>query len=108
MSDLRELAKEHGLSEEEYDRILSELGREPSFTELGVLSVMWSEHCSYKSSRIHLKTLPTTGPQVVQGPGENRAKVSTHVSRISSGSAPVTKASTTALRSTAAASFAST
>jgi len=75
MSDLRKLAKEHGLSEDEYERILSELGREPSMTELGVLSVMWSEHCSYKSSRIHLKTLPTTGPQVVQGPGENAGAV---------------------------------
>ncbi|PTQ11689.1 phosphoribosylformylglycinamidine synthase II [Sphingomonas oleivorans] len=62
---------EHGLSPEEYERVLRALGREPNLTELGIFSVMWSEHCSYKSSRIHLKKLPTTGPQVIQGPGEN-------------------------------------
>src|SRR6195256_4179358 len=56
---------------EEYARIVSLLKREPSETELGIFSVMWSEHCSYKSSRIHLKKLPTTGKYVVQGPGEN-------------------------------------
>jgi phosphoribosylformylglycinamidine (FGAM) synthase-like enzyme len=56
-------------------RIVSVLGRKPSYTELGVFSVMWSEHCSYKSSRIHLKKLPTTGPKVVQGPGENAGAV---------------------------------
>ncbi len=56
---------------EEYDRILKSLGREPTFTELGIFSVMWSEHCSYKSSRVHLKRLPTHSRRVVQGPGEN-------------------------------------
>ena len=66
-----QLVEEHGLSAEEYERILRILGREPTFTELGIFSVMWSEHCSYKSSRRHLKLLPTRGPAVVQGPGEN-------------------------------------
>src|ERR1041384_898110 len=66
---------EHGLSAEEYDRVLGALGREPNLTELGIFSVMWSEHCSYKSSRIHLKNLPTTGPQVICGPGENAGVV---------------------------------
>ena len=66
-----QLVEEHGLSAEEYGRILRILGREPTFTELGIFSVMWSEHCSYKSSRRHLKLLPTRGPAVVQGPGEN-------------------------------------
>ena len=61
----------HGLKPDEYTRLLEILGREPSFTELGIFSVMWSEHCSYKSSRVWLKTLPTTGKQVIQGPGEN-------------------------------------
>jgi phosphoribosylformylglycinamidine synthase len=61
----------HQLTPAEYQRIVSILGREPSYTELGVFSVMWSEHCSYKSSRIHLKKLPVTGKHVVQGPGEN-------------------------------------
>ena len=61
----------HGLTREEYDRIVAILGRHPNLLELGIFSVMWSEHCSYKSSRIHLRTLPTTGPRVVQGPGEN-------------------------------------
>ncbi len=65
----------HGLKEDEYDRILGILGREPNMTELGMFSVMWSEHCSYKSSRIHLKTLPTQGPRVLQGPGENAGAV---------------------------------
>ncbi len=65
----------HGLSREEYDRIVRTLGREPTITELGIFSVMWSEHCSYKSSRIHLKKLPTRGPRVVQGPGENAGAV---------------------------------
>jgi phosphoribosylformylglycinamidine synthase len=69
------LAREHGLSEEEYTRACGALGRTPSYTELGVLSVMWSEHCSYKSSRVHLKRLPTTGPRVLQGPGENAGVV---------------------------------
>jgi phosphoribosylformylglycinamidine synthase II len=62
---------EHGLSAEEYERVLSALGREPNMTELGIFSVMWSEHCSYKSSRIHLKKLPTEAPWVICGPGEN-------------------------------------
>jgi phosphoribosylformylglycinamidine synthase subunit PurL len=66
---------EHGLSPEEYGRILESLGRTPTFVELGVFSVMWSEHCSYKSSRIHLRTLPTTGPRVLIGPGENAGAV---------------------------------
>jgi phosphoribosylformylglycinamidine synthase len=63
------------LSDDEYDRIVQFLGREPNLTELGIFSVMWSEHCSYKSSRVHLKTLPTKGPQVLQGPGENAGAV---------------------------------
>ena len=66
---------EHGLSPEEYQRVLHALGREPNLVELGIFSVMWSEHCSYKSSRLHLKTLPTTGPQVICGPGENAGVV---------------------------------
>ncbi|MFI5088773.1 MAG: phosphoribosylformylglycinamidine synthase subunit PurL [Terriglobales bacterium] len=66
-----DLIQEHGLSTEEYDRILKWLGREPTITELGIFSVMWSEHCSYKSSRVHLKRLPTHSRRVVQGPGEN-------------------------------------
>jgi phosphoribosylformylglycinamidine synthase II len=66
-----ELIAQHQLTQGEYDKIVSLLGREPSYTELGVFSVMWSEHCSYKSSRIHLRKLPTTGKYVVQGPGEN-------------------------------------
>ncbi len=70
-----EIVAEHGLKPDEYDRLLAILGREPSLTELGIFSVMWSEHCSYKSSRIWLKTLPTSGPQVIQGPGENAGVV---------------------------------
>lgn len=66
-----EVVAEHGLKPDEYDRLLEIMGREPSLTELGIFSVMWSEHCSYKSSRFWLKQLPTTGPQVIQGPGEN-------------------------------------
>ena len=65
----------HGLKPDEYERIQRILGREPNLTELGIFSVMWSEHCSYKSSRVHLKTLPTGGPQVLQGPGENAGAV---------------------------------
>ncbi len=61
----------HGLSEDEYARVLHALGREPNLVELGIFSVMWSEHCSYKSSRFHLKKLPTSAPWVIQGPGEN-------------------------------------
>ncbi len=70
-----EVIQQHGLSEEEYQQILTHLGREPNLTELGVFSVMWSEHCSYKSSRIHLKRFPTEGERVVQGPGENAGAV---------------------------------
>src|SRR5438105_10062495 len=66
-----EVIKEHGITPEEYERIKASLGREPSLTELGIFSVMWSEHCSYKSSRVHLKRLPTCSKLVVQGPGEN-------------------------------------
>ena len=66
-----ELIAEHGLKPEEYERILKLLGRAPNFTELGILSAMWNEHCSYKSSKIHLRTLPTKAPWVIQGPGEN-------------------------------------
>ncbi|WP_019831604.1 phosphoribosylformylglycinamidine synthase subunit PurL [Sphingomonas sp. PR090111-T3T-6A] len=66
-----EVVAQHGLSPEEYERVLHALGREPNLTELGIFSVMWSEHCSYKSSRLHLKKLPTKGPQVICGPGEN-------------------------------------
>jgi phosphoribosylformylglycinamidine synthase II len=69
------IVAEHGLSPDEYDRVLHALGREPNLVELGIFSVMWSEHCSYKSSRIHLKKLPTTGPQVICGPGENAGVV---------------------------------
>lgn len=65
------LVAEHGLSEAEYAVILDRLGREPNLTELGIFSVMWSEHCSYKSSRRHLAKFPTKGPRVIQGPGEN-------------------------------------
>ena len=65
----------HGFSPEEYQRLLEILGREPTITELGIFSVMWSEHCSYKSSRLHLRRFPTDGPRVVQGPGENAGAV---------------------------------
>jgi phosphoribosylformylglycinamidine synthase len=70
-----ELLERHGLTRDEHQRIVEMLGREPTFTELGIFSVMWSEHCSYKSSRVHLKKLPTTGRRVVQGPGENAGAV---------------------------------
>ncbi len=70
-----ETVAQHGLSEEEYARVVSAMGRAPNLTELGIFSVMWSEHCSYKSSRIHLKKLPTTGRQVICGPGENAGVV---------------------------------
>jgi phosphoribosylformylglycinamidine synthase len=66
-----EVVAEHGLSAEEYERVLHALGREPNLVELGIFSVMWSEHCSYKSSRLHLKKLPTEAPWVICGPGEN-------------------------------------
>jgi phosphoribosylformylglycinamidine synthase len=70
-----ELAEAHGLSGEEYQRLLHILGRDPSFTELGVASALWSEHCSYKSSKVYLKEFPTEGPYVLQGPGENAGVV---------------------------------
>jgi phosphoribosylformylglycinamidine synthase len=70
-----ELVASHGLTPEEYEKIVQILGREPNFTELGVFSVMWSEHCSYKSSRYYLKQLPTQAAQVLQGPGENAGVV---------------------------------
>src|SRR3954467_5661829 len=66
-----EVVAEHGLSPEEYARVLHAMGREPNLTELGIFSVMWSDHCSYKSSRIHLKKLPTEADWVICGPGEN-------------------------------------
>jgi phosphoribosylformylglycinamidine synthase subunit PurL len=66
-----QLLVQHSITAEEYDRILAALGRVPSLTELGIYSVMWSEHCSYKSSKVHLKRLPTKSDRVVQGPGEN-------------------------------------
>jgi phosphoribosylformylglycinamidine synthase II len=69
------LLERHGLKPDEYERIVQFMGREPNLTELGIFSVMWSEHCSYKSSRVHLRTLPTEGPQVLQGPGENAGAV---------------------------------
>ena len=70
-----EIAAEHGLTREEYARVRQILGREPNITELGIFSVMWSEHCSYKSSKVHLERLPTRGKLVVQGPGENAGVV---------------------------------
>jgi len=70
-----EIAAEHGVTKEEYARIQTILGRDPNITELGIFSVMWSEHCSYKSSKVHLKRLPTRGKLVVQGPGENAGVV---------------------------------
>ena len=77
-SDVRitpDLVSQHGLKPEEYDRIIQLIGREPSFTELGIFSAMWNEHCSYKSSKKWLRTLPTEGPRVIQGPGENAGVV---------------------------------
>ena len=70
-----QVVESHGLAPEEYDKIVRLMGRRPNLTELGIFSVMWSEHCSYKSSRIHLKKLPTDGPQVIEGPGENAGVV---------------------------------
>ncbi|HET6372367.1 MAG TPA: phosphoribosylformylglycinamidine synthase subunit PurL [Candidatus Polarisedimenticolia bacterium] len=70
-----ELVKQHGLSDDEFRRCKEVLGRDPNYTELGIFSAMWSEHCSYKSSKVHLKTLPVTGPRVIQGPGENAGVV---------------------------------
>src|SRR5262245_18494110 len=65
----------HGIKPDEYERIQQLMGREPNLLELGLFSVMWSEHCSYESSRVHLKSLPTSGSRVVQGPGENAGAV---------------------------------
>ena len=65
------LAVSHGLKPDEYARLVALIGRTPTFTELGIVSAMWNEHCSYKSSRLHLRKLPTKGPHVIYGPGEN-------------------------------------
>ena len=70
-----ELARAHGLSDEEYERLRGFLGRDPNFTELGITSALWSEHCSYKSSKVYLREFPTAGPHVLQGPGENAGVV---------------------------------
>ncbi|MBT5808728.1 MAG: phosphoribosylformylglycinamidine synthase II, partial [Rhodospirillaceae bacterium] len=70
-----EIVQEHGLTDGEYETLLDIMKREPSLTELGIFSVMWSEHCSYKSSKKWLVTLPTTGPRVICGPGENAGVV---------------------------------
>ncbi|MGC1203039.1 MAG: hypothetical protein WA879_15940, partial [Candidatus Acidiferrales bacterium] len=70
-----QIVAEHGLTAEEYARAQKILGRDPNITELGIFSVSWSEHCSYKSSRVHLRRLPTHGTRVVQGPGENAGVV---------------------------------
>ncbi len=70
-----EIISQHNLTPEEYAKIVTVMGREPNFTELGIFSVMWSEHCSYKSSRVHLKRLPITGPRVIVPPGENAGVV---------------------------------
>ena len=72
---MAETALEFGLKKDEYDLIVRRLNREPNHVELGVFSVMWSEHCSYKSSRKHLAKFPTKGPRVIQGPGENAGVV---------------------------------
>src|SRR5262245_39639283 len=69
------LVADHGLKREEYEKIVELIGRAPTFTELGIFSAMWNEHCSYKSSKKWLRTLPTTGPRVIQGPGENAGVV---------------------------------
>jgi phosphoribosylformylglycinamidine (FGAM) synthase-like enzyme len=70
-----QIVADHGLFPEEYERVLRAIGREPNMVELGIFSVMWSEHCSYKSSKIHLMKLPTKGPRVICGPGENAGVV---------------------------------
>ena len=64
-----QLVADHGLKPDEYQKILTLIGRTPTYTELGIFSAMWNEHCSYKSSKIHLRTLPTSGAHVIQGPG---------------------------------------
>jgi phosphoribosylformylglycinamidine synthase subunit PurL len=71
-----QLVAEHGLTAEEYQRVLALIGREPTLTELGIFSAMWNEHCSYKSSKVHLKNLPVAAPWVIQGPGENAGVIS--------------------------------
>jgi phosphoribosylformylglycinamidine (FGAM) synthase-like enzyme len=71
MSITPDVVAAHQLTSSEYDKIIELLGREPTITELGIFSVMWSEHCSYKSTRVHLKKLPTESKHVLQGPGEN-------------------------------------
>jgi len=76
MKITEQLVEQHGINRQEYTRIKKILGREPNYTELGIFSVMWSEHCSYKSSRVHLKKFPTTGNHILQGPGENAGVVS--------------------------------
>jgi phosphoribosylformylglycinamidine synthase len=106
-----QVLERHGLKPDEYDRIVKALGREPNLTELGIFSVMWSEHCSYKSSRVHLKTLPTEGPQVLQGPGENAGAVDigdglAAVFKIESHNHPRSSSRTRARRPAWAASFA--
>src|SRR5687768_4371498 len=70
-----DIVAQHGFTTKEYEKVLEIMGREPSMTELGIFSVMWSEHCSYKSSRIHLKRLPTAGERVIVPPGENAGVV---------------------------------
>src|SRR4030095_341750 len=70
-----QVIRSHGLTDQEYKRVIELLGRQPTYTELGIFSVMWSEHCSYKSSRVHLRRLPTRGDSVLQGPGENAGVV---------------------------------
>ena len=70
-----QVALDHGLKKDEYAKICKLLNRTPNITELGIFSAMWNEHCSYKSSRLHLKKLPTKGKQVIQGPGENAGVV---------------------------------
>ncbi|MBC7769423.1 MAG: phosphoribosylformylglycinamidine synthase II, partial [Phycisphaerales bacterium] len=69
------LAEEFGLSRDEYELVLEKLGRTPNVTELGIFSVMWSEHCSYKSTRVHLAKFPTKAPHVIYGPGENAGAI---------------------------------
>ena len=69
------LVADHGLKPDEFEKIVALIGRQPTYTELGIFSAMWNEHCSYKSSKKWLKTLPTTGPKVIQGPGENAGVV---------------------------------
>ncbi|MCF6201876.1 MAG: AIR synthase related protein, partial [Hydrogenimonas sp.] len=71
MEDIAEILKAHKLSEEDYDHIKRILGREPNLVEIGIFSAMWSEHCSYKSSKKYLRGFPTEAPWVIQGPGEN-------------------------------------